>query len=142
MNSQEGCLYTSQNKKINTAIRLLIKNSNRDTPMIAVCFKGSRVVSWGINKKKTEPFSSTIDVNYRYEEGDGRSLSCNRHAEIDAIKKYKNKQIDLIVIIRLNNHGNVSKSMPCSMCRQYIEDNNISKIIYANWDGSFIIENV
>jgi deoxycytidylate deaminase len=106
--------------------------------MIAICFKGSRVVSWGVNKKKTEPYSSTIDYNYRYEEGDGRSSSCNRHAEIDAIKKYQYKQIDLIVIMRMNKNGDVSKSKPCSMCMQYILDNNISKIIYANWDGDYV----
>jgi deoxycytidylate deaminase len=140
MNLHEECFSTSPHRKIKTALRILSKYVD-EYCMVAICFNGSRVVSWGLNKMKTDPFSSTRnDLDYRYEKGDGRPNACNRHAEIDAIKKSRSKNIDLIIVMRMKKNGDVSKSMPCNMCRKYIEHHNISRIIYADWDGDIIME--
>jgi deoxycytidylate deaminase len=124
-------------QRIDMAVRLLRKRGG-NVNMIAVCFRGSCVISWGCNDKKTIP----MPVNsYRYELSDGRPSTCSRHAELNAIRKVKSI-IDTIVIVRLTKNGDVSKSMPCSMCRKIIAKQKIKTIIYTDWCGGVITERV
>lgn len=71
-----------------------------------------------------------------------------RHAEMDAIKKLcKNNKIKLkrhltLIVIRLDNEGNLRNSTPCNKCIDYIQQFNnkrqhkIKHIYYSNADGN------
>jgi hypothetical protein len=77
--------------------------------------------------------------------------NCTTHAEMDAIDKLKirekkKKLFEInILVIRVNNSGNLCSSKPCSKCISYMKTNavkkgyKIKKVFYSTSTGS--IEN-
>ena len=93
----------------------------------AVIFNKKVVISSGHNYKLKSVRSVTQKyLKYRYA----------IHAEIDAIIKAK---ADLkgasILVVRVNNNGELRMAKPCKYCMMYIDYVNIKNIFYSNRNG-------
>lgn len=103
-----------------------------------MCFAGSRVLSFGYNKPKTEASVRQYakNVNSMYENSKTDYISQCRHAEVDAIKKVSDtSKIDYIIIVRKTKNGTPCMAKPCNICQQVIENAGIRYVYYSNEDG-------
>jgi deoxycytidylate deaminase len=102
---------------INTALK-----SNINSKYACIITFRDKIISTGYNKYK--PLSTNcIDSNY---ESNKHSI----HAEKDAIRKIKNKnmlQYCKIYIIKLKNNE-IEQGIPCPMCYDLLKKYNITKI--------------
>jgi len=93
------------------------------------CFicKGTKIFVVGINSSTTHPKSNTF---YKA-----------KHAEFDALNRFKNLFPDTridnksLLVIRLNNQGEIRMSKPCSSCINFIRQYNIGRVFYSNREG-------
>lgn len=76
---------------------------------VALAFNGNKLMSIGVNKLKTHPFTK----NYH----DQHHMSIHAEADMvmDLIKKNKIKKITDVVVIR--GTANILSSRPCHICR-------------------------
>lgn len=71
------------------------------------------------------------------------TLSIGCHAEEHAIQKYnfkrhkKCKKLHLVVV-RVDDNGELCNSKPCSNCVQVLKNNNIRKVTYSVDDGGYV----
>lgn len=88
-----------------------------------VIFKSKRIVSVGFNQ---------VGVRCRKLHPKYQNYPNNIHAEIDSII---NARCDLsgcsIVVVRINNNGELRLAKPCSLCQEYIERVSIKRIWYS-----------
>ena len=66
----------------------------------------------------------------------GRPEQIYLHAEIQAILKAKDKQIEKITIYRIDKFGNKRNAKPCPICMEAIKAFGIKKITYTT-DSDF-----
>lgn len=92
-----------------------------------VVYKG-KVLSWGVNKKKTHPLCVEYQPNPE---------RCYLHAEMDAIIKTMNKhgqdilQECTLYVLRIGNSGIVRHSKPCEGCMNMINATQIKEVIWS-----------
>jgi deoxycytidylate deaminase len=95
----------------------------------------------GLNKKDVNKLSSFCDDNFK--------LSI--HAEENCLQKYfhdskfinYNSRSKLrILVIRIDNHGNLINSKPCNNCIEMMRKYGIKKISYSNENGIIITESI
>jgi deoxycytidylate deaminase len=93
----------------------------------AILFRGRRIIKIGTNSEKTHPrFHRT------YENGEEGS---HIHAEMDVLRVAKPG--DIITVMRWDSRGDITMSLPCRHCQQFIREAGIKLVIYSNWDGNF-----
>ena len=111
-----------------------LKRITRDIPgagnqKLAACLvKGNKIISFGVNKRKTHP----LQVKYAR-----NSESIYLHAEIDVIKNSL-KEISsevlsdcTLYIARTKKNGSEGISKPCKGCMRAIETFGIKKVVYT-----------
>ena len=104
--------------------------------MVAVLYKGSRVLSIGFNSDKTEPAYYHCVCRHNipgmYEACPGWH-SFKRHAEVDAIKKCHKKHLKgaSIYVHRATKDGSDAMAKPCAVCEKIISDSGIKKVDYS-----------
>jgi deoxycytidylate deaminase len=100
----------------------VIKSSMNSKYACAILFR-NKIISIGINKYKTCKYEKQFDSKYE----------CNKfsiHAEKDAIRKVKNKNIlqyCKIYIVKIKE-GKLEQGIPCPMCYNLLKKYNINKI--------------
>ncbi len=107
----------------------------------AVVHKG-RIIAYGFNKKKTDPFQAKRGKNKH---------AIYLHAETDAIKKAL-RHIDLqtlsrctLIVVRVKRPGSFSpdwiraKSRPCLGCRRAALEFDLRRVIYLDEEGQSVI---
>lgn len=99
----------------------------------AFIIKKNKIIAIGINSMKTHP--ANLKFAYRFPDGQGT------HAEMKAClkgnkKSYKHHEM---VVIRINNNGNVDMSKPCEGCQNVIKSYKIDTVWYSNKNGEFEI---
>lgn len=108
-------------------------NKNHRCRHQAFILKKNKIISIGINNTKTHP--GNIKFAYRFPDGQGT------HAELKACLKgnkdsYKNHEM---VVIRINNNGELDMSKPCDGCQRVIKSFKIDTVWYSNKKGEFEI---
>lgn len=96
----------------------------------AVVFKGGRILSEGTNALR---YCSRVPDKYK-------NFDHSLHAEQDALSKLypdKAKGANMIVV-RINESGNVSLAKPCENCQKMIKDCGIKWVYYSNRAGEII----
>lgn len=111
---------------------------NRRQKVGAVVFMGKKILSFGFNSEKTDPLQKKYN-SFREDIDDSRPHKI--HAEINALKKLKDANIDLsrasIVVCRLSNTGTQKYAMarPCPACFEYIKECGLKHIYYTTDQG-------
>lgn len=97
---------------------------------VAIIFKGKRVRSIGWNNAKK---SNPIILKYPYKP------NSRIHAEMSAILKIKNVETSNlnIIVMRIDDKGNLCNSKPCSGCEAMIHDFGFKNVYYSNEQGDF-----
>lgn len=117
--------------------RAICEAENSEHPVYrigAVIFKSSKIFSSGCNSFR----SSCIPEKYR-------KFSHTLHAEQAAIHNAQNWEVlkgASILVIRINNSGNISRGYPCSYCYNSIKHVGIKNIFYSDRDGTIKRERV
>jgi tRNA(Arg) A34 adenosine deaminase TadA len=62
------------------------------------------------------------------------------HAEVGAIRKAKN--IDTLLVVRMNKSESLINSRPCPICRNLIKDSGVKHLYYSNSIGEIEYERV
>lgn len=121
-------------KFIKVAIEVA-KLSTHRFPTGAVITRGSKIISFGINKYKTHP----LQRNHHTDE-----LGTSIHAELDAILKVpRDKGIGAsIYIVRLLKNNFTGNAKPCKYCRKLLIAENIYIIVYSIGNNKFIKEDL
>jgi deoxycytidylate deaminase len=52
------------------------------------------------------------------------------HAEISALVKSQ-REVETLVVVRVNKHGKMALAKPCSVCQLAIKDARVKKIFYS-----------
>lgn len=94
----------------------------------AIIFKGSSILGEGVNSIRS---CSKIPNKYK---NYIQSLHAEQHAII-SVKNKKKLNGASILIIRINNKGELRLAKPCPMCMGFIKYVGISKIYYSTNDG-------
>jgi len=103
--------------------------------MGAVIARGSRVISFGVNKYKTHP----LQINHHT----GR-LGGSIHAELDAILKapYRYRKDSQMCIGRVLKDGSPGNARPCKNCCKLLSDSGIYIIAYSTSSGDVVKEDL
>ena len=117
----DGCLETVESsigRKIgNTISRIGLDNTKR-TNHFAFITKGSKIISFGINKYKTHPRAP----------GKYKQI----HAEVDAILNAEYiPEGSVMYSIRILKNGQYAMAKPCESCEKYISRFPIRRVIYT-----------
>lgn len=95
----------------------------------SVIAKGGSVITWALNHPGRCGFSD----HYAYHEG------FTTHSELHAIKKVR-KKIDLtgcsMFNLRIDRHGKIRISKPCSSCEVVLARYGFKKVFYSTEEGS------
>lgn len=115
--------------------------------MVAIIYKGSRILSIGFSSKKTEPmYKDAVERHHicgMYEDCPGWH-SYGRHAEMHAIKRCPEGQLKgaTIFIARYRHDGTAGASKPCSVCSKIIENTEIKHVAFYGKDSLLVQERV
>jgi len=113
-----------------------IRVADQPFNMVAIIIRGGKIVSVGHNNYKRRSYKFKRQNKYADQQG--------IHAEMDAIRKWKNKKSGAtMVIVGLSKAGNIiENSMPCFRCiNAIIGVNKISTIRYVE-DGIWKIRKI
>lgn len=78
----------------------------------------------GANTAKTHP---------KFRRKKGKSFCCHLHAEMNVLRF--SRPGDRIVVLRFTSDGELTMAMPCEHCQHFIEQHQISKVVYSDWNG-------
>jgi len=94
----------------------------------ACLFKGSRVISFGFNKRKTHPIVSKFTMAV-----DGRNRFVAIHAELNCILGLDISLTEgtTMYVWRESSDGTPLISKPCEMCEVLLKQAEIKKVIYT-----------
>jgi tRNA(Arg) A34 adenosine deaminase TadA len=113
---------------------LTLKKITRDIECVgnqrlAACIvRGTRVISFGHNKRKTHPLQTRFAKNQH---------CVYLHAEIDAIKnalkelKVEDLKQCTLIVVRTKKDGSTGLAKPCKGCRQSIETFELKQVVYS-----------
>jgi len=104
-------------------------NNGHAFHLAAILFRGKDIIKIGTNSTKTHPKYHRV-----YSNGDEGS---HLHAEMSVLRF--SKPGDVITVMRWNSKGELTMSMPCTYCQEFIKDAGIKTVIYSNWDGKFCV---
>ena len=103
---------------------------------VAFAIKGGKVIEIGINSyQKNNCISST----YKSRFDNNKVYRAGIHAEMDVtgkLKFYDTKRIT-IVVIRIDNNGNLANSKPCPNCAYQLGLLNYKNVYFSNSEGQF-----
>jgi len=103
----------------------------------AVITVKDKVVAKGWNKAKSHPMQKQFNNEFRPHMHDNSEHGI--HAELDALNKIKNMNIDLkkaeITIYRIGKDGKPKMGRPCAGCMAAIKQSGIPIINYTTPDG-------
>lgn len=94
----------------------------------AVIFKGSRILSSGHNELRG---NGKIHPKYKHFDN---SIHAEQAAVLD-LKDWSKAKNANILIVRINNLGQMRLAYPCDMCQQMIKYLGINKIFYSDSEG-------
>lgn len=112
---------------------LALSNGN-DFHLIAWVVRGKSFI-YGVNCEKSSKKFKRFFRDKRV------SVYCS-HAEMSAIEKSRATKKDILYIARFRKDGTLCMSRPCVHCFKHIRRAGIKKIIYSDWNGNFVKENV
>lgn len=114
---------------IKTCLKAAATSDHKRCKVAAVIFDKSRVVSIGVNEQR---HNRKLHPMFWKWEG-------SIHAEQSAIL---NARCDLrglsMLVIRLNNHGQLRYSKPCPYCEKYIRFTKLKTIYYSDGEGRIL----
>lgn len=113
----------------------IAKLSTHRFPTGAVITRGSKIISFGINKYKSHP----LQRNHHTGE-----IGTSIHAELDAILKVpRDKRIGAsIYVVRLLRDNSTGNAKPCKCCRKLLITENIYVVVYSIGNNKFIREDL
>ncbi len=121
------------------AITKALKESSQSHQSFHAAFlvKGGKIFSIGINSMKGNAISSTYVS--RKEDRLSYTYTAGIHAEMACLSKVKHKKYNMnefsMIVIRVNNNGEVSNSRPCHNCCWHLGRYNLKKIYHSNAEG-------
>ena len=115
-------------------MRDLAFSNGSDFHLIAWIYRGKSII-YGINSEKSSPKF----IRMFYDKGVPAYCS---HAEMAAIAKARATKKDVLYIARFRKDGTLCMSRPCQHCFKHIRRAGIKKIVYTDWDGTWVKETV
>lgn len=96
--------------------------SKHDIPLAAIITNGSRVVSCGINQRRSHPQQREMFNPLRY-----------IHAEIAAIigSSVDQRHGGTLYVVRRSKVGNLALAKPCETCMEAIRDARIKRVVFS-----------
>lgn len=105
--------------------------------MIAFLLKGNKIIDYGINSERTDPVQQKYGKIYRQKINykSKKYYIDKRHAEIDLLKNYLDKDIDFskytLFVLSKHNDNTYRNSRPCPICMEFLNNNfNLGEICY------------
>lgn len=102
--------------------------------VVAIIFKGKRILSIGINKIR-----SAKRLPSRYME-----WKCSLHAEMDAVLQcgVRNCRHASILVLRINKNGKIGMARPCTFCYSSLKDAGFKDMYYSVSSGEIRYEKI
>jgi hypothetical protein len=82
--------------------------------------------------------SGRCSSKFRRVHPDG-TLGFHLHAEMDLIRKFEPGTLREISVARFTKDGNITMSMPCKYCKQFLREHGVKKVRYTDWNGEWSI---
>jgi len=102
-----------------------------------IVYKGT-ILAKGCNSDKTHPMQEQYN-KYRFKKEGKKYLPPKRHAELCALSKVKDLDIDFssvhIFVYREFKDGRKAMARPCPACMRALAEKGIKKIHYTTTDG-------
>jgi deoxycytidylate deaminase len=100
-------------------------------------FDGPRLVSVGLNSRKTHP--SNLLYSYAGRDGSSSSWSVGTHSEMNAVVKADTRHFRGMAIVntRVNRRGELDYSRPCAGCMDMINKMGFGEVYYTTREGEF-----
>lgn len=109
---------------------------------ISFIFKGSRILSVGVNSKKTHPLNSLYSYVGRF--GEDISSFVGTHSEMKAVlnsDRHFSRGMKF-VNLRLNRNMEFDSSRPCLGCEQMLSRLGFSEVFHTDSDGTFSLSTI
>lgn len=109
---------------------------------VSFIFKGSRILSVGVNSKKTHPLNSLYPYVGRL--GEDITSFVGTHSEMKAVlNSSRNFSRGMkFVNLRLNRNMEFDSSRPCLGCEQMLSRLGFSEVFHTNSDGTFSLSTI
>lgn len=97
----------------------------------SVIVRGGKIISVGVNKRKTHPLQHEYNQYRKY-----KLRNDFLHSEMCAILNAKcNLRGSEIYVARKDNHGNPAICRPCEACMKALKDRGVSGVYYTTSNG-------
>jgi tRNA(Arg) A34 adenosine deaminase TadA len=117
---------------LSEALELAKKNEVKGLPkMAAIISKRKRIISTGVNQRKTHPLMQRFTDNH---------LKVHLHAEIDAIKNAlkTHRESELkgaeIFVARVMKSGQRGIAKPCAVCQRALDEFGITGVYWTEYE--------
>ncbi|MBF84832.1 MAG: hypothetical protein CL489_10265 [Acidobacteria bacterium] len=128
-----------RNKHLSIARNLLEKHPDPEHRyrLIAVGFKGSRVIDFGFNSAKTHPemlnLAEKFNIEKMYPDSTINFVSQAKHAEISCLTNCD--ECDTLLVLRLTRDGALANAKPCNICFAKILESGVKRVYYSTKNG-------
>lgn len=114
---------------IKTCLKAAATSTHKRCLVAAVIFDKSRVVSIGVNEKR---YNRKLHRMFWKWEG---SIHAEQSAILNARRDVKGLNM---LVIRLNNHGELRYAKPCPFCISYINYVGLKNVFYSDGTGQIL----
>lgn len=113
-------------------------DKNSPFKLCAIALNGSRVMSVGYNRQKTDSWVAGLTraakIDKMYPSSRTPYISCFIHAETSALKQLRG-DADTLVVLRIDLNGNLTMAKPCNVCMEAIRQSAIKRVYYSDKQG-------
>lgn len=114
-------LSKKQRSYLNLAVRMA-ETSDVNAQHGAVCVRGGRVLSLGMNRWRNKDMINTLG---------GYNPNITTHAEIDALSRVADARGSTIYVARVGKHGDEKFSRPCDNCAKALIAAGVKAVVYT-----------
>lgn len=128
-----------RNRYLSIANRLLGKHPDPGFgfKLLAINFRGSRLVNFGFNRAKTHPemikLASKFNIRKMYRSSKTDYISCSLHAEVSCLTT--DGDCDTLVVVRKLSDGTLANARPCNLCLAKIVESGVKEVYFSTEDG-------
>lgn len=126
------------NKRLFEVAKAVSRTSQYPRVKIGCCIvKKGIILAVGTNLVKSHP----LQKHYNRLRGlDTDHIHNNIHAELDAIRKCKSKDLAGadVYVYREDNEGNLRMCKPCPACMELIKNSGVKRVHYTDVDGYYM----
>lgn len=114
-------------KAVAVAIKRARESPKQKAKHCAVSLLNNKLIAIAVNSRR----SSWLQRLYANKVGAPKKVC--EHAEVGVIRK--SRELDTLIVVRVNEIGELRSSSPCPICRALIKDSSVKHLYYSTNSG-------